>query len=416
MNHTIQEILEFIEEHDVKFIRLAFCDVLGNQKNISVMPNQLERIFEEGIMMDGSAIEGFSRIEKSDLLLFPDPSSFDILPWRPQNGSVIRFFCSVHDVDKTPFEADCRSLLRKKLNEVKKEGYQVLCGTECEFYLFQTDENGNCTWIPHDQGSYLDVAPLDKGEDVRRDICLTLEEMGIEPESSHHEEGPGQNEIDFHYRDALTACDQLITFKWAVQTISELHGLYASFLPKPLKSESGSGLHINLSLAQNSKNIFKLDQPDLLEYFVAGILAHSKEMALFLNTVPNSYERLGENKAPKYISWSHSNRTTLIRIPKVEEHLVRCEVRNSDPLCNPYLAVLLLVAAGMDGIQNRMPLMEACTDNLELNSSVLETLPSNLLEAIQCARESDFIKQNLPSSIIDYYVESRTKLFSSNDQ
>ena len=254
------------------------------------------------------------------------------------------------------------------------------------------------------------MAPLDKGEDVRRDICLTLEEMGIEPESSHHEQGPGQNEIDFQYRDGLTACDQLITFKWAVQTISELHGLYASFLPKPIKSASGSGLHINLSLAQNGKNSFKLEQPDLLKHFIAGILAHSKEMALFLNPENNSYQRLGEDKAPKYISWSYSNRTTLVRVPKVEDHLVRCEVRNSDPLCNPYLAVNLLVAAGMDGIEKKMELMEECKTNLEINQSALDTLPKTLKEAIDIAKNSEFIKQTLPSSVIDYYVESRTQL------
>ena len=374
------------------------------------MPHQLPRIFEEGILFDGSAIAGFSNIEASDLLLMPDSSTFDILPWRPQNGSVIRFFCSVHHTDKTPLQADCRSLLKQRLAKVRQAGYQVLCGTECEFYLFKTDEQGNPTWIPHDQGGYFDMAPLDKGEDVRRDICLTLEEMGIEPESSHHEQGPGQNEIDFQYRDGLTACDQLITFKWAVQTISELHGLYASFLPKPIKSASGSGLHINLSLAQNGKNSFKLEQPDLLKHFIAGILAHSKEMALFLNPENNSYQRLGEDKAPKYISWSYSNRTTLVRVPKVEDHLVRCEVRNSDPLCNPYLAVNLLVAAGMDGIEKKMELMEECKTNLEINQSALDTLPKTLKEAIDIAKNSEFIKQTLPSSVIDYYVESRTQL------
>lgn len=410
MNHTIQEILEFIEEHDVKFIRLAFCDLLGNQKNISVMPRQLPRIFEEGILFDGSAIAGFGRIEESDLLLMPDSSTFDILPWRPQSGSVIRFFCSVHYPDKTPLEVDCRSLLKQRLTKVKQEGYQVLCGTECEFYLFKTDEQGSCTWIPHDQGGYFDMAPLDKGEDIRRDICLTLEEMGIEPESSHHEQGPGQHEVDFQYRDGLTACDQLITFKWAVQTISELHGLYASFLPKPIESASGNGLHINLSLYQNGKNSFQFDQPELLKHFIAGILAHSKEMALFLNPDHNSYQRLGEDKAPKYISWSHSNRTTLVRVPRVEDRLVRCEVRNSDPLCNPYLAVNLLVAAGMDGIENKLELMDECTENLEIMQSALDTLPRTLEEAVNIAKNSEFIKQTLPSSLIDYYVENRTQL------
>ncbi len=401
MNHTIAEILTFIEEHDVKFIRLAFCDVLGKSKNISVMPSQIARIFKEGILFDGSAIDGFSSVENSDLLLVPDPSTFDILPWRPQSGSVIRFFCDVKKVDHTPFASDCRSLLKNQLELLKQDGYSIMCGLECEFYLFQLDENGKQTKIPHDNASYFDVAPLDKGENVRRDICLTLEEMGITPESSHHEQGPGQNEIDFQYRDALTSCDQFMTFKWAVKTIAELHELAASFLAKPLPNESGNGLHINLSLNAQNKNIF-YSQKETLHAFVAGILAHIKEMTVFLNPLENSYLRFGEDKAPSYISWSHANRNTLIRIPHVSEEYVRCEIRSADPMCNPYLATTLLVAAGLDGITRQLQLMP---EGINTQEDTLDTLPSSLEEAKEIASKSEFIKNTLPQEIIDYYLK-----------
>lgn len=401
MNHTIAEILTFIEEHDVKFIRLAFCDVLGNSKNISIMPSQIARIFEEGILFDGSAIAGFSNVEDSDLLLVPDPSTFDILPWRPQSGSVIRFFCEVKTIDKKPFASDCRTLLKNKMEQLKQDGYAIMCGLECEFYLFQLDAQGKPTLIPHDDATYFDVAPNDKGENVRRDICLTLEEMGITPESSHHEQGPGQNEIDFQFRDALTSCDQFMTFKWAVKTIAELHELHASFLAKPLPDKSGNGLHINLSLALQNKNVF-YHQQDILHHFIAGILAHIKEMTLFLNPVENSYLRFGEDKAPKYISWSHTNRNTLIRVPQVSEKYVRCEVRSADPMCNPYLANTLLIAAGMEGIQKQLPLMQ---EGVTRSNQTLETLPASLEEAIALAKNSTFIKNTLPVEIIDYYVK-----------
>lgn len=409
MDQTIQEILTFIEEQDVKFIRLAFCDLDGRQKNISVMPKQIHRIFQHGILFDGSAIAGFTQTQTSDLLLIPDPSTMDILPWRPQTGRVLRFFCNICYPNQEPFEKDMRALLRQRLKAIKQEGYRVMSGMECEFYLFQKDEDGNNTWIPQDQAGYFDVAPKDRGEDVRRDICLTLEDMGIEPESSHHEQGPGQNEIDFHYTQALTSCDQLITFQWAVEMIAEQHDLHASFLAKPLREESGSGLHINLSLSKNQQNVFALEQEALLHSFMAGILAHIREMTLFLNPEQNSYERFGAWEAPCKISWSHANRSTLIRVPEVSEQYVRCEVRSADPQCNPYIASILLLAAGMEGIQNNLQLMSETTENLYTSTQELESLPRSLAEAIECARTSRFLTSVLPASVIAYYIESRSK-------
>lgn len=405
MDSTIREVIAFVEENDVKFIRLAFCDLMGNQKNISIMPAQITRVFEEGIAFDANAIAGFQNASGSDLLLIPDASTLDILPWRPQEGRVIRFFCSIYYPDHTPFEKDTRSILKKTLQEAKELGYHVMSGLESEFYLFKLDEQGNKTTIPFDQGGYFDMYPNDKGEDIRRDICLTLEEMGIQPESSHHEQGPGQNEIDFHYDDALISCDHFITYKWIVETISLRHGAAASFLAKPLPEESGSGLHINLSLANNNHNAFMLEQPELLNHFIAGILKHIYEITLFLNPSENSYTRFGEKEAPLYISWSHSNRSTLIRLPAASTRYVRCEVRSPDATCNPYIANTLLIAAGLEGIKQHLALpQETIGDiNLEQPSNVAK-LPQSLAEASKAAQNSAFVKQHLPQSVIDYYV------------
>ena len=410
MDQTVQEILTFIEEQDVKFIRLAFCDLDGRQKNISVMPKQIERVFQDGILFDGSAIQGFTPIQQSDLILLPDPSTMDILPWRPQTGRVLRFFCTICYPDKTPYEHDMRSLFKQQLKQIKQQGYRVWSGMECEFYLFHRNEDGTCNWIPHDQASYFDVAPKDKGEDVRRDICLTLEEMGIEPESSHHEQGPGQNEIDFHFAQAITSCDHMVTFQWAVEMIAEQHHLIASFQAKPLKQESGSGLHINLSLSKHYQNAFQLEDHTLLHYFVEGMLSRIKEITLFLNPELNSYERFGTYGAPKYLSWSYANRSALIRIPKVSQEYVRCEVRSADPQCNPYIATMLLLAAGMEGIREQKAIREECRENLQEAAIELESLPLSLQEAITYAKQSSFVASVLPCSVIDYYVESRMRM------
>ncbi len=399
MSYTPDEILQYIEEEDVKFIRLAFCDVFGTPKNISIMPNEMRRAFEQGISIDSSAIAGFGDESRSDMLLIPDPSEISILPWRPEHGRVVRMFCTVCNPDKTVFEADTRSLLKKTAEELKAEGFEFNFGPETEFYLFKRDENGEPTKIPYDHAGYMDIAPEDKGENVRREICLTLEQMGIVPESSHHEEGPSQNKIDFRYSDALTAADHAITFRSVVKTIAARHGLVADFSPKPLANLPGNGMHINISAVYNGE--------DVLSYAVAGILRHISEITLFLNSQPDSYKRFGFNKAPLYISWSEQNRSQLIRIPATMREYKRAELRSPDPMCNPYLALLLLMKAMEDGIKNRLPLCEPTGINLfkatPKELSKFETLPRTIGEAVSAAKNSDFVKALIPQSIINDY-------------
>lgn len=410
MTSTMKEILNFIKETDIKFIRLAFIDMFGTQKNIAIMPEELERASYYGIPFDGSAIKGFMDVSKSDLLLFPEPSTLCSLPWRPQQGRVIRFLCNIKYPDHTPFIGDTREMLKKTVKHCEDMGYICKIGSECEFYLFTTDENGKPTNIPQDEGTYFDIYPLDKGENIRREISLTLEQMGINPEASHHEQGPGQNEIDFKYSDALNAADNLITFKSVVQTIAGMNGLHASFMPKPLPNHSGNGLHINLSLYKDGKNIFQNDSPYSKESqsFIAGILDKILDITLFLNPLPSSYDRFGSNKAPQYISWSHQNRSQLIRIPAAVGENARAELRSPDPNLNPYLAFSLIIYAGLDGIQKGLSLPEPIDMNLyELDHPItqhLKSLPKNLFEAIQLAKNSDFLKKKLNKEFLDKYI------------
>ncbi len=408
MESTVRDVLNFIKENDVKFIRLAFCDLWGNLKNISIMPNQIEKVFKEGIAIDGSALEGFQPIEDSDLFLIPDAKTLDILPWRPSHGRVIRFFCEICSSAHQPYAMDCRTLLKHKMEELHEQGIQIMSGLECEFYLFALDEQKRATLQPFDHGSYLDVFPKDQGEDIRREICLTLEEMGITPESSHHEQGPGQNEIDFRYQDALTSCDQFMTFRWIVKECAYHHQTFVSFDPKPLAEESGSGLHFNLSLRMNHQSAWEMEHAVLLEHFIAGILAHIKEMTLFLNPSPSSYERFGEHEAPMVIGWGHRNRSALIRIPATKKNDMRMEVRSPDPTCNVYLASYLLISAGMLGIKNQLPLPEEARGNLyEQADNGLSVLPLSLEEAIHCAKESTFLKEVLPNPYYQAFLKGK---------
>ncbi|HBD65249.1 MAG TPA: type I glutamate--ammonia ligase [Clostridiales bacterium] len=416
MKYTIDEVLQFIGDNDVKFVRLSFCDMFGIMKNISILADELPRAFESGISFDASSIKGFLNIEKSDLFLYPDPSTLSILPWRPQQGRVVRFYCSIKYPDGSPFEGDGRVMLQKAVDSADKAGYRVEIGSECEFYLFGEDENGHPTTIPHDNAGYLDVAPLDRGENVRRDICLTLEQMGILPECSHHEQGPGQNEIDFKYSDAMSAADNLITFKSVVKTISHLNGLYASFMPKPLKNCSGSGLHINISLLKNSMNLFdkiQNESSDEAESFIAGILNRIREITVFLNPLTNSYSRFGTHSAPKFITWSYQNRSQLVRIPAANGIYSRMELRSSDPSCNPYYAFALLIYAGLEGIQNGLRLEEPADINLyDAPEDVLksyETIPGTLRDAVECAMESQFLKQCIPEKTLRKYLQAKSE-------
>lgn len=335
MDSTMQAVLQFVEENDVKFIRLAFCDVMGTLKNIAIMPSELPRAFETGVSFDASSILGFAPVDKSDLFLFPDAATLSVLPWRPQTGRVVRFFCSVRTADGSPYGADGRHILRRTLRRLADAGYECRVGAECEFYLFERDAEGRPTKRPQDNGGYFDVAPLDRGENVRREICLTLEEMNIRPESSHHEQGPGQNEVDFKHAAPLTAADDVITFKNVVKTVAARNGLYGSFSPKPLADKPGSGMHVNISLARGGRNIFA-PGPDgayspAMRSFIAGVLARAGEICAFTNPVPGSYARFGSFEAPRYVAWSHQNRSQLIRIPAAPApEYARIEVRMPD--------------------------------------------------------------------------------------
>ena len=402
MKYSKEEIIQYIAEEDVKFIRMAFCDIYGRQKNISIMPQELERAFEYGIAIDASAIAGFGNVHHSDLLLHPDTSTLSILPWRPEHGRVVRMFCNVSRPDNTPFEADTRAGLIRAVEEAKREGVDFSFGTELEFYLFKRDENGEPTKIPYDNAGYMDIAPEDKGENVRREICLTLEKMGITPESSHHEDGPGQNEIDFRYSDPITAADNAITFRSVVNTIASRNGLYADFSPKPLEDKPGNGMHINISVKKSGA-------ADVMPQVIAGTLKHIRDMTIFMNTTADSYLRFGSNKAPKYVSWSSENRSQLIRIPAASGEYKRAELRSPDPLCNPYLAFTLLIYAGLDGIRSNAELPPAADINLYSADDEVKgrytVLPQSLEEARKLAAQSSFISKALPKSTVEFYTK-----------
>ena len=401
MQYTPEEIRQYAAEEDVKFIRMAFCDVEGRQKNIAIMPGELDRAFRYGIAIDGSAIPGFGGEVHSNLLLYPDPSTLCVLPWRPEHGRVVRMFCAVTRPDGTEIEADARSLLKRAVADAEAAGLTFTFGTEMEFYLFCRDENGEPTKIPYDEAGYMDIAPADKGENIRREVCLTLEQMGIRPESSHHEEGPGQNEIDFRYADPVTAADNAVTFRTVVDTAAARNGLWADFGPKPLADRPGNGLHINFSVTA-------ADGRDVLPAAIAGILARISDMTLFLNPKEESYRRFGSCKAPRYISWSAENRSQLIRVPAAEGEYRRAELRSPDALCNPYLAFALLIRAGMEGIAREAQLPPAADLNLftvpEEVRRRYALLPETLAAAKAAAAGSDFIKGNLPESVLEYYV------------
>lgn len=401
MKYSAQEVMQYVNEEDVKFIRLAFCDVYGRQKNISVMPDELPLAFEYGIAIDGSAIKGFGDETHSDLLLHPDPETLSVLPWRPEHGKVVRMFCSISYPDGKAFECDTRGLLKKAIADAKKAGIEFDFGAEMEFYLFRLDENGDKTKKPYDDAEYMDIAPEDKGENIRREICLTLEQMGIRPESSHHEEGPGQNEIDFRYSDALSAADNAMTFQTVVKTVAQRNGLWADFSPKPLEDKPGNGLHVNISAKKDGS------EKDLLPFIIAGILDKIADMTAFLNPHEKSYERFGHSKAPKYISWSSENRSQLVRVPASTKEHRRVELRSPDPSANPYLAFALLIYAGLYGIENNLyPPTVADINFFKADKDTLakfEKLPETLDEAIEKMRKSEFIIEHLPSAIIEIY-------------
>ncbi len=383
--YSESDVLDYVNEEDIKFIRLAFFDLNGVQKNVSILASQLESAFKNGVSFDASAIYGFESPEKSDLFLHPDPTTLSVLPWRPNTGKVARMFCNIRYPDGRAYEKDSRAILQNAVKAAKDAGVEFMFGTEIEFYLFKLDEKGEPTKIPFDNAGYMDIAPEDKGENIRREICFTLEEMGMQPEASHHEEGPGQNEIDFHYSDAVTAADNAATFKWIVRARAAQNGLYADFSPKPILDKAGSGFHINISCSDPSKT----------KNALAGILSRAQEISFYLNSTENSYQRLGEHKAPNIIAWGNENRSAFIRVPSTKEE-PRFEIRSADSECNVYLAFTLLIHAALDGIKSNLePPAETAENLFGQKKAALKTLPKSLAEAKKLASQSDFVKKAL---------------------
>lgn len=415
--YTKQDVLNLVEEEDVEFIRLQFTDIFGTMKNIAVTRNQLKSVMDHGCMFDGAAIDGFVKLEESDLYLKPNLDTLEIFPWRPQQGKVARLICDVYKPDGTPFEGDSRYILKKVIKEAEDMGYTFNVGPECEFFLFHTDDNGLPTTMTHEHAGYFDISPLDLGENARRDMILNLEEMGFEIESSHHEMAPAQHEIDFKYGDALTTADHIMTFKLTVKTIAKRHGMHASFMPKPKSGMNGSGMHTHMSLSKGGKNIFAEEQNENglsreAYYFIAGLMKHIKGMTLILNPLVNSYKRLVSGfEAPVYISWSRTNRTPLIRIPSAEGQGARIELRSPDPSCNPYLALAVCLAAGLDGIRNKLECPEPINKNnytitqKEVEEMGIECLPRDLYQAVEEFKKDDFIRGVLGKHISEKYEE-----------
>ena len=400
MNQTEQELMKYIEEEDVKFIRLTFCDIYGVQKNISIQRGELARAFDKGIGIDASYLDGFGGDYGKDIWLHPEPDTITILPWRPEHGRVVRIFCTLTYADGTPIETDTRALLRQAVRYAQSKGFRFHFKSEMQFYLFKTDESGESTGVPYDNAGYMDIAPLDKGENVRREICLTLEQMGIQPESSHHEAGPGQNEIDFCYADPITAADNTVTFLSVVRTMAARNGLYADFSPKPIKDKAGSALHITVSVKSNAGD-------DVTDSAIAGILHNVAGMTVFLNPTFGSFLRFGQHKAPKYITWSGNNRAQLISVRLTESGSRCAQVRSPDPEANPYLAFALMIYAVLDGIENQRALPQPVDEDFLLFQSKTKEEPERLPDSIEKARieakKSPLIQQFIPSSVIRLY-------------
>lgn len=419
MKYTKQEILKLVEEEDVEFIRLQFTDLFGTLKNVAITASQLEKALDNKCMFDGSSIEGFARIEESDMYLYPDYDTFTIVPWRPHQGKVARMICDVYKPDGTPLECDPRYILKKTLNEAKNMGYTFNVGPECEFFLFHTDDNGCPTTISHEKAGYFDLAPTDLGENARRDMVLNLEELGFEIEASHHEVAPAQHEIDFKYDEALKTADNVMTFKLTVKTIAKRHGLYASFMPKPKFGVCGSGMHTNMSLFKDGKNVFADDNDELglskeAYSFIAGIMKHMRSIAAITNPIVNSYKRLVPGfEAPTYIAWSATNRSPLVRVPAARGTGTRVELRCPDSAANPYLVLAVCLAAGLDGIKNNLTPPQAVARDIfqmtkkERREAGIQSLPKNLYEAIQEMSKSEFVKEVLGEEIFEKYIDAK---------
>ncbi len=418
-NYSKEDIMRLADEEDVEFIRLQFTDIFGSLKNVAVTSSQLEKALDNECMFDGYAIEGFAKIEESDMYLYPDYSTMEVFPWRPQQGKVARLICDVHRPDGGPFEGDPRYILKRAIKEAANLGYVFKVGAECEFFLFHLDDNGMPTTVTHEQGGYFDVGPMDFGENARRDMVLTLEDMGFVVEASHHDVAPAQHEIIFRYDEALATADNIMTFKLAVKTIARRHGLHATFMPKPKYGVNGSGMHINMSLSKDGRNIFA-DEKDKLGlsleayYFIGGIMKHMKGMTAITNPLVNSYKRLVPGyEAPAYITWSATNRSPLIRVPAARGAGTRLELRCPDPSANPYLALAVCLRAGLDGIKNRILPPESINQDVygmsvqERYKKGIEEIPGTLLEALHYMEEDDFVKETLGEHVFEKYIAAK---------
>lgn len=427
-NYTKEDIIRLVEEQDVEFIRLQFTDIFGNLKNVAITSSQLEKALNNRCMFDASSIEGFVRIEESDMYLYPDLNTFEIFPWRPQQGKVARLICDVYRPDGQPFDGDSRYILKKALAKAGQMGYTFEVGPECEFFLFHTDENGQPTTLTHEQATYFDLSPIDLGENARRDMVLTLEEMGFEIESSHHEAAPAQHEIDFKYDEALRTADNIMTFKMTVKTIAKRHGLHATFMPKPKHGVNGSGMHLNMSLAKAGKNIF-YDGSDPMGlsreayYFIGGIMAHAKALTAVTNPLVNSYKRLVPGyEAPVYCTWSAKSRRPLIRIPVSTPENMRVELRSPDPSANPYLALAVCLKAGLWGIENQIMPPECVDLNVfelskEQKSELsLDALPATLIEAVDELGKDSLIRETLGETVATRYMDAKTMEWKQYEQ
>ena len=419
--YSKEDIIRMVKDEDVEFIRMQFTDIFGQLKNVAITASQIEKAVNNQIMIDGSSIEGFVRIHESDQYLRPDLDSFAILPWRPQHGRVARLICDVYNPDGTPFIGDPRGTLKRVLKRAEDMGYSFNVGPELEFFLFETDEQGKPTTRTGDEAGYFDLGPLDHGESTRREICMALEAMGFEIEASHHEVAAGQHEIDFKYADALTTADRIMTFKLAVKSISQKNGLHATFMPKPVFGINGSGMHTNMSLFKDGKNVF-FDESDprklskIAYSFIAGILAHVKGMAAITNPLVNSYKRLVPGyEAPCYLAWSASNRSALIRIPAARGQATRVELRCPDPACNPYLTLAVCLAAGLDGIEKGMTPPEETTENIfamdaETRAAKgIDSLPGSLSESVDAMEKDAVVAEALGRHIFDYYTAGKRR-------
>ena len=421
MHYTKQDIIHFVEEEDVEFIRLQFTDMFGNFKNMAVTTSQLEKVLGNECVFNGSAIEGFMSMQEPDIYLYPDLDTFEIFPWRPQQGKVARFICDLYRADGTPFWGDSRHILRKVLQQAGELGYRIKAGPECEFFLFDLSQDGSATTQTKEKGGFFDIGPVDSGENARREMVMTLEEMGFEIEASYHANAPAQHEIDFRHAGALATADNLMTFRMVVRTIARRHGLHATFMPKPKSGVEGSGMHLNFSL-HDTGGINLLSDPkeedgisEVGKYFVAGILEHIGAITAITNPLVNSYKRLVPGYgAPVYIAWSAAaNRTALVRTGLKNGRVNRIELRCPDPCANPYLALAVCIAAGMDGIISKLQPPKSVDGNIfemaqsERDGLGIKNLTKDLFSALEALEQDGLLREVLGEELMGNYLAQK---------